>query len=382
MLQREVGDIQGQVVAGVIGADFHAGHGQVDAGEEVLALDLGGHVFHVAGLAGGEEAPGVDVVQLIAGDLDEALHRLGLGAGADGDPVVVAEADAPTHQVVGQAQVVRVAAVEVRHIQRRRVGEGEVPHGLKGREADDGLAVLLRGLEGRAGTGGNEEGRKGPHKAGARDIDLVLVVVQVRVAALAGWQVHEVPGQHGLGQAEVGVGARRRQLRAVQLNAALQVAALGQVPGLGHAVGADLRQHQQVPVPVVERFAEGLAGLGQRIDQRRFQQPSLVHRALGCVVGPGDPLDHPVEDLQLVVLAGPRREHLRTQVIHEGHMVRPRAHRQQGTELRVHQVPLQLQAAQPAAGPALQRHAPGQLELLDEGIQVVHGDSGTGGVLT
>jgi len=34
MLQREIGDVQSQVVAGVIRSHFHPGHGQVDAGEE------------------------------------------------------------------------------------------------------------------------------------------------------------------------------------------------------------------------------------------------------------------------------------------------------------------------------------------------------------
>ena len=372
VLEGEVRHIQGQLVAGIVRAHFHAGHGQVDAGEEVLPLDLRGHVLHVPGFAGGEEAPGVDVVQLVAGDLDEALHGLGLGAGAHGDPVVVAEADAAPHQIVGQAQVVGVAAVQIRHVQGGRVREGEVPHRFVGREPDDGLAVLLRGLERRAGAGGDEERREGPHEPRAGDVDLVLVGVQVAVATLRVGQVHEVPGQHGLGQAQVGVGAGRGQLGAVDLDAALQVAPLGQMPGHGHAVGPDLRQHEQVAVPVVQGFAEGAAGLVEGVDEGGLQQAAFVHRALGRVVGPRDPLDHPVEDLQLVVLLRPGRQHLGPQVVHEGHAIRPGAHGEQRAELRIHQVPLQLQPAEAARGSGLQRRLAGQLELLDEGVQVEH----------
>ena len=246
-----------------------------------------------------------------------------------------------------------MAAVEVRHIQGGRVREGEVAHGFEGREPDDGLAVLFRGLQGRAGAGGDEDRREGAHEARAGDVDLVLVVVQVSVAAPGGGQVHEVPGQHGFGQAQVRVGAGRGQFGAVQVDATLKVAALGQVPGFGNQVGPDLGQHEQVAVPVVERLAEAAPGLGQGIDEGRLQQAALVYGALGRVVGPRDPLDHPVEHLELVVLLCPGRQHLGPQVVHEGHVIGSSADGEQGAELRIHQVPFQFQPAESTGGTGL-----------------------------
>jgi hypothetical protein len=63
------------------------------------------------------------------------------------------------------------------------------------------------GLHRRGGGGRDEEGREGAQQARGGDIELGFEFVEMLVAALAGGEVHEIPGKERVGQGEVAVDA-------------------------------------------------------------------------------------------------------------------------------------------------------------------------------
>ena len=74
--------------------------------------------------------------------------------------------------------------------------------------------------------------------------------------------MYEIPGQQGLGKGEVGVNPGGGQPGAVEVDAALQVAPLGQVPAAGNRIMTDLDRAEQVAVQVIEALSESAAGAG------------------------------------------------------------------------------------------------------------------------
>ena len=64
-------------MAPLIGPDFNAGHGQVDAGNKVLLDNSFGNLIHGRRLARRIQAPAIKGVKLIAADGDQALDGFG-----------------------------------------------------------------------------------------------------------------------------------------------------------------------------------------------------------------------------------------------------------------------------------------------------------------
>ena len=107
-------------------------------------------------------------------------------------------------------------------------------------------------------------------------------------------------------------------------------------------------EEQQVPMPGVQTFAERPPRFMKGVDQGGFHQSPFINRPPRLEIGPGRPFDHPMKDLKLAVGTQPGREAIRPQVIDERLLAWSRADRQERAQLRVEQVLLQLEAAQPA----------------------------------
>ena len=180
-------------MAALIGAHFDAGHGEIDARQEVLDLDVGGRLLQARGWTFGVEAAPIQRLQLLAGGIDQALDGFGKRPGADRRPVVVAETHPPTHEVIGKPQVVGVAGVQPGDVQRRGVGKGQIADRVEIGQDNEWIFSNGRGLKRRAGRDGDKERAERPHAPRPGNVDLVLVVVQVKVAASARGQVEEIP---------------------------------------------------------------------------------------------------------------------------------------------------------------------------------------------
>ncbi|MBV6465523.1 MAG: hypothetical protein PGMFKBFP_00802 [Anaerolineales bacterium] len=348
MFEGQVGDVEVETVAALVGADFDASHREVDARHQVLLFDLQRHLFGRSRLADGEQASGVERGELVARRGDDAFDGFGERAGADGSPVVVPEADAAPHEVVGDLQVIVVGAVEVGQVNGGGIREGQVADRVELGQGDDGASVSHLRLHGRGRAGRDEETGEGAQEARSGDVEFGLEAVEVTVAALAGGQVHEVPGEERVGQGQVGVDARGGEGVAVEVHAFFEIAAFGDGPLARDGVVTDGGEEEQVAVPVVQTLAEVEASAVQRVDEGGFHQARFVDGAARTVVGTRRPFDHPVEDFELAELRLPGGDALGAQVVHEGLLAGSRADGEQRTQVGVEEVPFLLEAVEPA----------------------------------
>src|SRR5690606_8991563 len=157
--------------------------------------------------------------------------------------------------------VVLVAAVQVRHVERAVVGEGQVAVRVYVGQDDKRLASARVGAERCAGRHRHRQRGEGTHQARGLNVDAVLVVVEVAVGALAAGQVHKVPAEERVRQRDVDVCSGSGEARPVQIHAAPQVATLGEVPATGYVGMADLDGVQHVAVEHVQPLAQIGAGL-------------------------------------------------------------------------------------------------------------------------
>ncbi len=324
----KVGNIQVEAVTALIHTDLHAAHRQVDARHQVLAFHLPRHLFRRRGLTRGEQPPSIQRFELLAGGRDDAFDRFGETACAHGRPVVVAKAHAPADKVVGDLQIVVVRAIQVGQIHFTRIREREVADRIVFGEDDRRASILDLGLHRRGSTGGNKERRERPQQTGGCDIELRFEIIQMLVTALAGGEVHEVPGEERVGQGDVGMDAGSGKGIAVQVHALFEVTALGQRPIAGNGLVPDIGEEQQITMPVMQAFTEIHPCAMQGVHQGGFHQAGFVHRTARRVIWAGGPFDHPVEDFKLAELLLPTGEALGAQIIHERMLAGPGAHRQ------------------------------------------------------
>src|SRR4030042_4772934 len=119
-------------------ADFNAGHGEVDPGEKILYDVFFRHILDRLYFARSIQSPTVERVKLVAAHRDQPLDGLGKRPRPDRRPVVIPEPDASPHEVIGDAEIIRMRPVEVRKVERVGAWEGQTPHRIGLTELDDG----------------------------------------------------------------------------------------------------------------------------------------------------------------------------------------------------------------------------------------------------
>ena len=83
--------------------------------------------------------------------------------------------------------------------------------------------------------------------------------------------MHEIPGKQRFRQGEIGMRPGGSERVSVQVNAALQISPLRQVPGERDGLFTDLGLRQQVTIPGINPLAKGAAGFIQSIVESRFE---------------------------------------------------------------------------------------------------------------
>src|SRR3990172_5572339 len=104
-----------------------------------------------------------------------------------------------------------------------------------------------------------------------------------------------------------------RQRLSIQIHAALEVAALGQIPSTWDRIVIHVYFAKEVSMHGVQTLGELSTGLSKRVQQAGFKQARFVDGSLRAVIWSGGPLCHPVKDFELVTVGHPFGEVVRSQ---------------------------------------------------------------------